>query len=70
MSATAVTLLRLPISRRLAMLALLTTFTIRNDDFREAIRYSIQGVALTPLFTAVSGLRFWSRNRMPWCAGH
>jgi peptidoglycan/LPS O-acetylase OafA/YrhL len=52
-SGTAVTLLRLPISRILAILALSSTFVIRNDNFRETLRYSVQGVALMPLFTAV-----------------
>ena len=52
-SATALTLLRLPITRILGVLALAATFIIRNDNFRETFRYSIQGVALMPLFTAV-----------------
>jgi peptidoglycan/LPS O-acetylase OafA/YrhL len=52
-STTAVMLLRLPITRILAVLALLSTFIIRNDNFRETLRYSIQGVALMPFFTAV-----------------
>jgi peptidoglycan/LPS O-acetylase OafA/YrhL len=52
-AATVVTLLRLPITRILAMAALLSTFVIRNDNFRETFRYSIQGMALMPFFTAV-----------------
>jgi peptidoglycan/LPS O-acetylase OafA/YrhL len=52
-SATAVAFLRMPVARILAMLALLSTFIIRDDNFRETLRYSIQGVALMPLFTAV-----------------
>jgi peptidoglycan/LPS O-acetylase OafA/YrhL len=52
-STTAVALLRLPVARILAILALLSTFIIRNDNFRETFRYSIQGVALMPLFTSV-----------------
>ncbi len=52
-STTAVTFLRLPIARILAILALLSTFIIRDDNFRQTLRYSIQGVALMPLFTAV-----------------
>ena len=52
-STTAVTLLRSPITRILAVLALLSTFIIRNDNFRETLRYSIQGLALMPFFTAV-----------------
>jgi peptidoglycan/LPS O-acetylase OafA/YrhL len=45
--------LRSPVCRILAVLALLSTFVIRDDDFRETIRYTIQGIALMPLFTAV-----------------
>jgi peptidoglycan/LPS O-acetylase OafA/YrhL len=52
-STTTISLLRLPISRILAVLALLSTFVIRNDNFRETFRYSIQGVALMPFFVAV-----------------
>jgi peptidoglycan/LPS O-acetylase OafA/YrhL len=52
-STTAVAFLRLPITRILAIAALLFTFVIRNDNFRETLRYSIQGLALMPLFTAV-----------------
>jgi len=33
-------------------LLLLATFLTRNDEFRETFRYSLQGVALTPLFIA------------------
>jgi peptidoglycan/LPS O-acetylase OafA/YrhL len=37
-----------------AVAVLLFTFLYRDDDFRETIRYSLQGVALTPVFvTAV-----------------
>jgi len=39
--------------RTLSMLALLGTFLIRDDNFRETFRYTIQGVALMPFFTAV-----------------
>jgi peptidoglycan/LPS O-acetylase OafA/YrhL len=31
---------------------LLTTFVIRNDSFRETLRYTVQGLALIPLFMA------------------
>jgi peptidoglycan/LPS O-acetylase OafA/YrhL len=51
-SAVAMKLMRSRFSRILAILALLSTFAIRNDNFRETIRYSIQGLALMPLFTA------------------
>jgi peptidoglycan/LPS O-acetylase OafA/YrhL len=45
--------LRAPSVRALAVLALLVTFVVRNDDFRETFRYSVQGLALMPFFTAV-----------------
>jgi len=35
-----------------AVLALLLTFILRDDNFRETIRYTIQGLALMPFFTA------------------
>jgi peptidoglycan/LPS O-acetylase OafA/YrhL len=37
----------------LGLLALLLCFVIRNQGFRETVRYSLQGLALMPLFTAV-----------------
>jgi len=36
-----------------ALLALLMTFMIRDENFRQTFRYTIQGIALMPLFTAV-----------------
>jgi peptidoglycan/LPS O-acetylase OafA/YrhL len=45
--------LRSPVCRILAAAALLVTFIIRDDDFRETVRYTIQGIALMPLFAAV-----------------
>jgi peptidoglycan/LPS O-acetylase OafA/YrhL len=39
--------------RILAVLALMMTFVIREENFRETFRYTIQGVALMPFFTAV-----------------
>ena len=39
--------------RILAALLLLAMFVVRDDDFRETFRYSIQGIALMPLFAAV-----------------
>ena len=39
--------------RILALTLLLATFIFRDDDFRETFRYTIQGLALMPLFTAV-----------------
>jgi len=48
-----VRLLRMRMCRILALLALLMTFMIRDENFRQTFRYTIQGVALMPLFTAV-----------------
>jgi peptidoglycan/LPS O-acetylase OafA/YrhL len=45
--------LRSPMCRVLSAFALLVTFIIRDDDFRETIRYTIQGISLMPVFTAV-----------------
>ncbi len=45
-------------SRLAAALALLLTFIIRDQGFRETLRYSIQGLALMPFFVeAVAGSR-------------
>jgi peptidoglycan/LPS O-acetylase OafA/YrhL len=41
----------------LSMLLLLVTFAIRRDDFRETVRYSLQGAALMPIFCAL----FWGQ---------
>jgi peptidoglycan/LPS O-acetylase OafA/YrhL len=49
----AIRMLRTRSARLLALLTLLATLLIRDDDFRETIRYSIQGLALMPIFTAV-----------------
>ena len=40
----------------LSLLLMLSTFAIRRDDFRETIRYSLQGAALVPVFCAL----FWA----------
>jgi peptidoglycan/LPS O-acetylase OafA/YrhL len=42
-----------PATRVIALVALLTTFAIRDETFRQTLRYTIQGLALAPLFTAV-----------------
>jgi peptidoglycan/LPS O-acetylase OafA/YrhL len=52
-AATAVKVLRAPMCRISAALALLLTFLIRDEDFRQTFRYTIQGIALMPFFTAV-----------------
>jgi peptidoglycan/LPS O-acetylase OafA/YrhL len=36
-----------------ALVFLLLMFVVRDDDFRETVRYTIQGLALMPVFTAV-----------------
>jgi peptidoglycan/LPS O-acetylase OafA/YrhL len=42
-----------PISRICGLLVLIITFSIRNETFRETIRYSVQGLALMPLFSVI-----------------
>jgi len=46
-------LLRARMCRMLGLLGLLMTFLIRDDNFRETFRYTVQGIALMPLFAAV-----------------
>ncbi|MEO8030421.1 MAG: acyltransferase [Gemmatimonadota bacterium] len=48
----------------LGVACLLLTFVIRSDAFRETIRYSLQGVALVPVF--VTAIRFpeWGAGRI------
>ena len=41
---------------------LLSTFAIRRDDFRETFRYSLQGLALMPVFCAL----FWKQTPLRW----
>jgi peptidoglycan/LPS O-acetylase OafA/YrhL len=48
-----VRVLRARMCRILALILLLATFLFRDDNFRETFRYTIQGLALMPLFTAV-----------------
>jgi peptidoglycan/LPS O-acetylase OafA/YrhL len=52
-AAAAMRLLRSPVCRIVALLSLLATFVIRDDNFRETVRYTIQGIALMPIFTAI-----------------
>ena len=40
-------------SQAIGILLLIITFTIRDDGFRETIRYSLQGIALMPVFSAI-----------------
>ena len=51
--AAAVSILMNRAVRILGILILLLSFAIRNEGFRETIRYSLQGLALMPLFTTV-----------------
>jgi peptidoglycan/LPS O-acetylase OafA/YrhL len=51
--ATAVSILTNRAVQILGILVLLLCFIIRSEGFRETIRYSLQGLALMPLFTAV-----------------
>jgi len=46
----------------LSAILLLASFAIRRDDFRETLRYTLQGAALMPIFCAL----FWSRAPLPW----
>src|SRR5271165_5774280 len=48
-----VRMLRSRVCQMLALLVLLMTFVVRDEIFRETVRYSIQGIALMPIFTAV-----------------
>jgi peptidoglycan/LPS O-acetylase OafA/YrhL len=48
-----VKLFRTRACRILALVALLMGFAVRDESFRETIRYSIQGAALMPIFTAI-----------------
>jgi peptidoglycan/LPS O-acetylase OafA/YrhL len=49
----AVSILRGKPCRLLGFATLLSTFIFRDENFRETYRYSIQGLALMPLFTAI-----------------
>lgn len=46
-------LLRAPLCRLAGAVAMLSTFLIRDDDFRQTFRYSLQGLALMPFFAAI-----------------
>jgi len=52
-SADILKVLRSRICRIAAILTLLLTFVIRDENFRQTFRYTIQGIALMPVFTAV-----------------
>jgi peptidoglycan/LPS O-acetylase OafA/YrhL len=44
----------------LGVLTILVTFVLRNANFRETVRYSLQGIALIPLFYALLHVRIVS----------
>lgn len=48
-----VKILRMRVSQALGLSIIILTFLIRDEGFRETIRYSLQGLALMPLFCAV-----------------
>ena len=52
-ASTVVNVLKASVSRVIAICMLIITFTVRDDNFRETIRYSLQGIALFPLFSIV-----------------
>jgi peptidoglycan/LPS O-acetylase OafA/YrhL len=45
--------LRMKIIRVIGVCIIISAFIIRDDGFRDTVRYSLQGIALMPLFTAV-----------------
>jgi peptidoglycan/LPS O-acetylase OafA/YrhL len=42
-----------------ALVVLLLTFVVRDANFRESVRYTVQGVALTPVFIAAVRYPGW-----------
>jgi peptidoglycan/LPS O-acetylase OafA/YrhL len=48
-----VNILRMRVIRIIGICIIMAAFVIRNDGFRETVRYSLQGIALMPLFTAI-----------------
>lgn len=48
----------------LGLAALVATFAIRNPHFRESFRYSVQGLALIPLFVCAMRYPSWSFMRV------
>jgi peptidoglycan/LPS O-acetylase OafA/YrhL len=48
----------------LSFAALLPTFICRDAHFRETLRYSVQGIALTPLFIAAIRFPTWAPLRL------
>ena len=50
---TVVNILRMRVIRIIGVCIIILAFIIRDDGFRDTVRYSLQGIALMPLFTAV-----------------
>jgi peptidoglycan/LPS O-acetylase OafA/YrhL len=50
---TVVNILRQKVIRIIGICIIILSFIIRDDGFRDTLRYSLQGIALMPLFTAV-----------------
>ena len=50
---TLIEVMRARATLMLALLALLVSFLIRNEEFRDTLRYTLQGVALMPCFVFV-----------------
>ena len=48
----------------IALLAILCTFLFRSETFRETFRYTIQGIALFPIFIAAISFPNWSVFRV------
>src|SRR5258708_6828419 len=48
----------------LGLLALIASFVIRNDGFRETLRYTLQGVALVPVFVCAMRFPSWGLMRI------
>ena len=52
-ASTVVNICKARSSRIIGIFLLIITFVVRDDNFRETIRYSLQGIALMPLFSVV-----------------
>lgn len=50
---TIVNILRMRVTRILGLCIIILAFIVRDEGFRETVRYSLQGIALMPLFTAI-----------------
>jgi peptidoglycan/LPS O-acetylase OafA/YrhL/glycosyltransferase involved in cell wall biosynthesis len=52
-ASTVVNICKARVSRIIGVLVLISTFIINDQTFRETIRYTLQGIALIPLFSVV-----------------